>query len=155
MIDQTNDTETIGEIFKNSIVNQTFVSEQNNINGISIKLATFTRVNKGHIIIGLEDSNSGRTIYESKVNTESISDNDYYKIRFPPIKNSNGKKYNIYIKSLDGIPNNAITLYTSKNDVYSKGSFYINGVMKNVDATFQVVYNKSIFNYLLDFKSFL
>ncbi|WP_160394874.1 hypothetical protein [Paenibacillus sp. MMS18-CY102] len=150
-IDQNEGSSTVGEVVKGQVVKQTFLSEHGNLVGVSVKLATFARSNEGHVEIGVKVEGSNRTIYSTTVSANSIVDNDYFKLRFPPIKNSNNKHYYIYMKSLDGKTGQALTAYKSTEDKYSLGELYVNGAKQNGDAVFQVFYNNSVFNKIFNF----
>lgn len=135
----------VGEINNNTEVGQSFYSTLNNLSGFSIKLATYGRVNAGHITLGIRNYGETKDIYSTTVKAESLADNTFYDVRFPPIKFSKNKEYYIYIKSTDGVDGKFITAYQSKSDVYSEGNFILNGVEQPGDLAFKVYFNKTLF----------
>lgn len=140
---------TVGEIVKGGEVEQTFLNDQNNLSGVTIKLATYARINSGSIVIGIKKPGSKYNIYETTFKANSIMDNQLFEFRFPPIKFSKGKVYAISIRSLDGVPGDSITAYNSTGDSYKNGSLYIGGVKQEGDLMFKVFYNRNIFDYLI------
>jgi hypothetical protein len=141
--EQSTITKPVGEILKGSEIGELFHSQYNDICGVSIKLATYNRVNTGYVIIGIKEVGKENYIYSNRVNVASIKDNDYYHLRFPPIKQSKDKKYYIYIKSESGKPGNAITAYMNEKDDYKSGNMIIDGKNQAGDLVFQVYYNKT------------
>lgn len=137
--------QSIGEITNDKEIGQSFYSDLNNLSGFSIKLATYGRVNAGRITLGIRNYGESNDIYSTTVKAESLADNTFYNVRFPPIKYSKDKQYYIYIKATDGTAGKFITAYKSKNDAYLKGNFTINGVKQEGDLSFKVYFNKTLF----------
>lgn len=137
--------QNIGEIANNKEVGQSFYSDLNNLSGFSIKLATYGRVNAGRITLGIRNYGESNDIYSTTIKAESLADNAFYDVRFPPIKYSKNKQYYIYIKATDGMAGKFITAYKSKNDAYPKGNLTINGVKQDGDLSFKVYFNKTLF----------
>lgn len=145
MILQTSGKSNVGEIQKGVIIEQSFHSEENNINGFSVKFGTYMRVNQGEIILGIKEK-TGRVIYSTNIKTESLADNQYYNYRFPPIKHSKGKEYLLFIESLDNLPGQSVTVYSGENDPFKEGSLFINSKeVKDTDLVFSVFRNKTLF----------
>ncbi|MDO3680295.1 hypothetical protein [Paenibacillus ehimensis] len=142
-VEQTKETNNAGEILQGMEVGQSFYSNFNNICGFSLKLATYMRTNKGKIEVGIKDLNNNNIVFSSEISTESIKDNDFINLRFPPIKFSKGKRYYLFVKSLDSTPGNAITTYINEEDSYSEGELYLNGIKKKGELVFKVYYNKT------------
>ncbi|MEK5282080.1 MULTISPECIES: hypothetical protein [Paenibacillus] len=139
---------TIGEFIKNSELEQSFYTDQSNLSGISVRLATYMRTNKGSLLIGIREMGSDKNIYENKIQVDSVRDNEMFDFRFPPIKFSKGKIYSIYIKSIDTEPGESITVYKSNEESYENGKLYINGNEQKGDLVFRAYYNRTIFDYL-------
>ncbi|MFD5021813.1 hypothetical protein ACFWMP_23185 [Paenibacillus sp. NPDC058367] len=149
-IDQYVADETLSEITAGNEIGQSFSYDQNNLSGVSLKMATYMRNNDGTIQVGIREMNEENDIYQTSVKANSISDNEYFDFRFPPIKFSKGKEYYVYIKSLDSIKGKSVTAYNSSIDTYDGGSLYINGEKQNKDLTFKVFYNRTVLNYISD-----
>lgn len=149
-IGQDSANEPLVELTAGNEVGQSFTYHQNNLSGVSFKLATFMRNNTGKLQVGIRELGEDRDIYQDKIEASSIKDNEFYDFRFPPIKSSKEKEYYVYIKSLDGKEGQSITAYGSDVDTYKEGDLFINGVMQNKDLTFKVFYNRTIFNFIGD-----
>ena len=141
----TDGTQPVGEITGGTEIGQTFVSSMNNLSGFSIKLATYARMNEGHVTIGIRNYGDDQPIYSTRIKSESLADNAYYDMRFPPIKFSKGKKYYIYVNSEASTAGHSITAYMSKKDTYAGGSLIRNGKVEPGDLAFKVVCNRTLF----------
>lgn len=142
------DNASIGELIKDTVVEQSFYFDQNNLSGISIKLATYVRNNNGKILVSIRQKGEHRNIYETTIQSNSISDNEFFDFRFPPIKFSKGKNYTIFIKAEEGVKGNSITMYKSSANTYSNGELYLNGLKQEGDLVFKAYYNRTIFDYM-------
>ncbi|MGY4758609.1 hypothetical protein ACVNS2_03035 [Paenibacillus caseinilyticus] len=144
LIDQNMSSRPTHEIDENTEIGQTFYAEEDNICGFSFKLATFMRANTGEVKVAIRQVGSDVDIYSANFKADSVKDNEYYDLRFPPIKHSKGKNYYIYIMSLNSPTGKAITTYMNENNVYEKGTLMINGQESTGDLMFRVIYNKTI-----------
>jgi hypothetical protein len=138
-------TSTVGEILDSNEISQTFIAPMNNLSGFSVKFGTYARNNSGDITIGIRRNAGGSSIYETTVQASSIADNQYYDFKFPPLKYSKGNSYLIYINSNGGQPGSSLTAYISEEDIYSSGDLFVNGVKRQGELTFKVIFNKTIF----------
>ncbi|AIQ43948.1 hypothetical protein [Paenibacillus sp. FSL R5-0912] len=147
-IEQSVADKTVNELTQGNEVGQSFIYHQNNLSGVSIKLATFMRVNEGKLKIGIRRINDKNDIYQTSVEANSVRDNEFFDFRFPPIKFSKEQEYYVYIESLDSGKGESIAAYKSSMDSYKEGSLFINGSRQDGDLTFKVFYNRTIFNYI-------
>lgn len=147
-ISQNQSDVTLGELSKNVEFGQTFHYYQNNLSGVSFKLGTFMRKNEGTLQIGIRGVGSKRDIYQTSVQANSISDNEFFDFRFPPVKFSKGNDYYFYIKSLDSQIDQSITAYSSAGESYNGGQLFINGEPQVGDLTFKVYYNRTVFTFI-------
>ena len=138
----------LGELDKNREFGQTFHYNLNNLSGVSFKLGTYMRKNEGPLQIGIRNLGSKRDIYQTSIQADSITDNEYFDFRFPPVKFSKGKDYYVYIKSLSSAKDKSITAYSSTVDSYPGGELFINGEPQAGDLAFKVYYNRTIFSYI-------
>ena len=129
----------IGEIVENVSVGQVFKSQHNNLCAIGIIFATYARQNHGHAIFVLKDG-KGKIIFKQTFLIDDLIDNAEYIFYFPPIKDSKGKKFYFYIKSLDSKPGNAITVWMSVEDTYKDGYAIKNGKPLEGDLCFKTYY---------------
>lgn len=148
ILDQSIGNHNVGEITDGTEITQSFYSPVNNVSGISVKLGTYMRQNKGKLTIGIKSYDNNRIIYSTTVKAESIIDNNYFDYRFPPIKNSKDNKYNLFIYSEGSSNGDSITAYISNQNIYKHGNLYINGSELQGELVFKVHYNKTLFNLI-------
>lgn len=142
-IDVLQDTfdKPIREIVQGMTVGQTFRSHQDNLNGISIMLATYARKNNQDIIFHLKESLTVKSdIFSATFNTATLKDNAFYDIKFPSLKDSKEKKYYFEIESPKAKPGDAITIWSSVKPVYSDGELLLNGEKSPGALTFKTYY---------------
>lgn len=149
-IEQHDSDTTTGELVTHNEIGQSFYYDQNNLCGVSFKIGTYMRVNKGELILGIRELNEKNDIYQTTLKADSLVDNQFLRFRFPPIKFSKGKTYYAYIKSKNGVEGESITVYASSANTFEKGELYINGVKQQGDMTMEVYYNRSVFNVVED-----
>ncbi|MGM1021336.1 MAG: hypothetical protein ACQEXV_12465 [Bacillota bacterium] len=146
---QETGSKTVGEITEGLEFGQTFQADVNDLSGVSIKLATYMRENTGDVTVGLRLVGDHKDIYSATVDAKSIQDNQFFKLRFPPIKNSKGKKYYFYVNST-GTQGHSITAYKADNNPYKQGEMFINNKKQTQDdLTFIVYYNKTFLDWLV------
>ncbi|WP_342415699.1 hypothetical protein NST83_22365 [Paenibacillus sp. FSL R10-2782] len=146
---QETGSKTVGEITEGLEFGQTFQADVNDLSGVSIKLATYMRENTGDVTVGLRLVGDHKDIYSTTVDAKSIQDNQFFKLRFPPIKNSKGKKYYLYVNST-GTQGHSITAYKADNNPYKQGELFINNKKQaQDDLTFIVYYNKTFLDWLV------
>jgi hypothetical protein len=135
-MEQQNAGSTLGEITSDKTIVQSITLFKNNFSGIEISLATFGRSNVGTITFILKDSENN-VLNSATEKLEGIKDNSGYKLTIPVIHSSRNKRYLIEIKS-DAQSGQAITAYTSKDDLYPYGDLYVNGIKQKNDLTFRI-----------------
>jgi hypothetical protein len=131
----------VGEIVGDGRAGQTFYSPYPNLNSIDVLLATWARTNSNDVTIHLKPSlESPNDIASVTINAREIQDNSYYKFKFPKIADSENKLYYFFIDSPKSISGDAITIWSSKEDVYHQGTAYINSTPITGDLAFKVYY---------------
>ena len=144
---------TVGEIYGDEKIGQTFLAKHNNLSAIEVRLATYNRENKGEFIFHLKSKiDSIEDIYNFIGDMSIVEDNAFFDFSFPKIENSKGKKYFFHIESPNAQPGNAITIWANSNDLYKDGEKIINGVPSQGDLVFKTKYELGI---RLSFKTFL
>ncbi len=102
----------VGPINCDREVSQTFVCEEPELSKIEIMMATFARVNHCSVIVELHaDSPDGPMIARCDIQGDTLIDNDWLRLEFPKIKNAQGRKFAIVIKSPDARPDDCVTAY--------------------------------------------
>ncbi|AKG36512.1 hypothetical protein [Paenibacillus durus] len=150
-MEQNHDDLTLSELTAEMEFGQSFVYNQNNLCGVSIKLGSFMRQNDGDLVLGIRKFGEENDIYQTSVKANSIIDNEFFDFRFPPIKLSKNKEYYVYIKSPNGKQGSSITVYASQDDNYKDGTLYVNGKQQSGDLTMKVYYDRNIFVVVTDY----
>jgi len=118
---------------------QTFVSPDNNLDGLEIYFSTFNNKIKSQYYLYLYEEDCSSEIYKVKIPSERIKDNSLTKISFTALNDSMGKAYCFSI-----IPNdeNASPLATqlSKPNIYTEGKAILNGKTLDNDIVFNLNY---------------
>lgn len=123
-------------------IGQTFEAAYNYLSGIEVLLATFNRENKGTFIFRLREgfkSEDDWIVYPCDM--RDVQDNSFFRFPvFPKKKHTKGKKYYFLLEAPYGEPGNAITIWSSSEDLYKDGEKIINGVPSQGDLVFKTVY---------------
>jgi glycosyltransferase involved in cell wall biosynthesis len=106
-------SEPVGEIIKNHAVEQFFVCRFNGLCRIDLKLATYTRINRGMSFISLEDPTDHTILVKCPINMTQIDDNEWHPFRFEPLFDSKGKTYLLRLESESAVSGNAITVWSN------------------------------------------
>lgn len=129
----------IGPIVSECNVIQSFFATSDLLKEIDIKVSTFNRVNKCNATLLLYDEKMS-VIEKQKINCETLKDNEFYKFKFSPIKNSLGNKYYLEIRT-DGDFNNNIVVWATEYDEYSEGELLLNQQIVDGDLNMKVFYD--------------
>ncbi len=139
----------VGEIYGQMKIGQTFKADHKDLSAIEILLATYNRENKGTLIFRLKEGlESEDDMVVLPCNMRDVQDNTFYRFSFPKIENykgkeilfSKGKKYYFYLEAPHAEPGNAITIWSSSEDLYKGGEKIINGVPSRGDLVFKTEY---------------
>ena len=114
----------IGEITSDTVIKQTFLSNDNNLCAITIMFATFARTNTSSVNLRLYDEND-ILINEEIIKNETMKDNSYLLYEFAKIEDSRKKKYTLVISSNDAGPGNAVTVWCTDKGSF-EGDLFIN-----------------------------
>lgn len=142
----------VGQIITGREVGQTFYCSHNNLACVEAKLATYKRRNRQDVVFYLKESPTAKkVIYKQSFNASDVRDNTYRSFNFPSISDSKGKTYYFSFKSPRSKKGDAITIWSSNNDRYKKGSLYINKEKESRDLAFKTYY----YNHMIIFPLFL
>lgn len=123
---------------------QSFVSEENDLSSINILLSTYRRgLSKNDSLkMKIMSAKDSKILFEQKVNLSSIQDNSIYNFKFnKPIQNSKGQEY-IYILEPTSKFEFPLAVWITKDDLYD-GSLSINGVKQPGDLALEVDYGSN------------
>ncbi|HBN79957.1 MAG TPA: hypothetical protein DD433_01075, partial [Ruminococcaceae bacterium] len=76
-IESVQPTGPIGEMTQGFSVKQTFRSEIDTIQQLSIQFATYNRKNAGSVLVTLSDAESRKKLFEKRVDVSSLQDNSF------------------------------------------------------------------------------
>lgn len=117
----------VGEILMGSSIKQTFVVEENAIDGFSLKFATYNRQNTGTITVQLIDEATRDILFEKKIDVSYLKDNSEVALHLDkPVDDISGKVLSLYIFSETGTEGNAVTLWYNDQEKRDNQSLYIN-----------------------------
>lgn len=130
----------IGEIVKSTKLEQNFLVNGNTISNIRIKTATYARKNTGNLFISLVEKDSGKELFNEKVDISTLTDNDYFTLGIENgikgIKGIKGKALVLVITSDIKDRDNSVTLWSGKSE--NNLPLYINGQLSSNTLVFSV-----------------
>ena len=152
VFDQPKNVTTVGEIYGETKIGQTFVAQYNNLMAIEVLLATYNRKNTGDFIFHLKKgADSQEDSFTYKGNISQVKDNKYFRFRFPKIKEAKGKKFYFYLEAPQSRPGNAITIWANSEDLYKQGKKIVNGTPAKGDLVFKTIYDLGLKGNLATF----
>lgn len=129
----------IGEILNSTKIEQDFSVNADIINKISVKVATYARVNKGNLFISLVNKESGYILFKQTVDVSTLVDNsDFFFDIKDNIEGIKGKTLELVITSDIANKDNSVTLYTAKGNtdlpLYVNGQLNQNSLLLSVQC---------------------
>lgn len=146
-VSQINSEIPIGEITKDTQIEQTFLAKVNNLSAIQVFFATYNRINTSNLEFFLFDE-TNKMYMNKRINAKEIKDNNFLNLEFPKISNSKNKKFRLIIKS-DGTAGNSVTIWSTHNSSYNDGELFINGDRTGGDIKFQTLNTTRRFDKLI------
>lgn len=132
-------TTPIGEITDQMEVIQSFLSRIDTIEEFSLTFATYARHNTGNLTVSIYDEENKKVLYKKIVDVATISDNSVVKFEVTdPIKNVNGKKLAIIIKTDNENKANAVTVYYNDKISIDNGQLLLNNKPEQGTLSFAV-----------------
>ena len=141
-IKQTSYKDTLSLDIKNSFI-QEFISDQNNLQSISILLKNPALVNKSQVKIELQDQNQ-KTIKSLETSGLSINDPGWIKFKFPYINSKKGDKFFIKISTDNSKPDSLFIYGDNKNKSINFKTTY---TFSSIQESFKENINKQINNF--------
>lgn len=123
--------EVVGEIYQDTVVEQTFQYNEDRLSSLSLRAATYTVQKTGILDISLKDHDKNDTVLMTwHVDTLTLSDNSFFTVETEkPITGLKGHELVLTISS-QVTKENAVTLWTSTKAGYS-GQLYVSGKPRN------------------------
>ncbi|KAB8143370.1 hypothetical protein F8S13_10150 [Chloroflexia bacterium SDU3-3] len=142
-VNQSLSNTTAKPIVADNPVQQDFIATQDNLQGVSIRLATYNRTNSGTVTFTLSenlDATGKQSVITSQtVKASAIVDNAYFLLSFDK-QPSKGKRYTISISATATASNKAITAWMQSGNPYPSGKLLQGGQEVDGDLTFKLKY---------------
>lgn len=138
-----------GEIMDDTVIEQTFTTDMDEISGIYLRTATYARSNDSNIVITLL-SMDGVLLGQESFSVLNASDNafTYFGFQMPiNIENVHQIKCQITAEGNAG-GGNGITLYKGSADFYKEGELLINGSLSDGDCFLELLGNQKNSNLI-------
>ena len=103
----------VGGMTEDYSVTQEFYCSYDNLSELSLRFATFDRVNKGNIEFVIVEKSSDKEVANGSLDTSKIINNEFNSIRFNTIKDSKDKQYLLKLKAVGIEGDNVITVYST------------------------------------------
>ena len=128
-IDAARTPNPAGELAPGRRFGQTFVCGKDGLARLEVLTATYRKaIPAGTLEVHLRAGvNQATDIACVSIPSERISDNSYVTLDFGPLSTSAGKTYYFYLEAHDVPSGYALTVWRSNSDIYSGGSFYVDG----------------------------
>jgi hypothetical protein len=137
-VNLTVEKKPLGELLDQDILCQQINSKYDNLELVSILLATYGHdLTQGFIEFNITDLN-GMSLRNGRISCSDIMDNEMHPISFEPIVDSKDKTYLLFLKAIDTINGDAPTCWI-KNDL-SPNKMTLNGSPVEGNAIMQMQY---------------
>lgn len=137
------------EITAGRTVSQSLRPATDGLRGIDVLFGTFARSNSTILEMSLVRSDDPRTLLvQSQIRTAELADNEPYRLRFPPIDDSAGTEFVLTLTSPDGVPGNAVTVWSLPFDAYPEGNLITDGSRQPGDLVFNLHYKPRALDFL-------
>lgn len=120
-------TANSGELTRDVLVGQTFVSQRENLSGVAVQFATYAnRRNTAPVYFYLRSSLASReNIRTVTVSPDKLKDNQSYRFNFTPVADSKDKTYFFFVVSPESASGNAVTVDIDSRDPYVGGTAFL------------------------------
>jgi|HigsolmetaAR202D_1030399.scaffolds.fasta_scaffold00032_30 hypothetical protein len=129
-------------IIANALFEQEFIAEANGLEGITIKVGTYARVNPSTLELTLREAESGLVLAHELLDASAIRDGAYVRLIMPSQPDSAGKRYVLSLSSPDATPDTGVAVWMKSGDPYKQGRFLVNGSETTYDLFFMLLYSR-------------
>ncbi len=116
----------IGGMTNDSVIVQSFHCSYNNLSELSLRFATFGRVNAGKITYVISNEKNGEEVAKGTLDTGKITNNEFNSIKFGRIKDSKNKDFVLTMTISGVVGEDVVTIYSTESSKKA-GSLIING----------------------------
>ncbi len=141
------DNESLGRIYGDTVIGQSFFSNGPNLTRIDVLFATSTQKNNEEIIFHVKELSSHENIVNISIPANELHNEKYYSVIFDPLPESENTTYYFSLSSPSSTKGNAVSVYSTTLDSYMMGSGYLNNSKIQGDFTFKTfhAYSKNDF----------
>lgn len=118
------------ELLAKKVISGNFIAQTNNLGIIAIPFNTKDKKINDKIIFRLKQINKNEWYYQRTYKADQIQNNAPFPFGFPIIKNSKDISYAFEVESLNGVPNNSLSV-DKENYFYIKYKFSKNELINN------------------------
>lgn len=136
-------------LFADHSYTQSFITEHDNLTAVEVEVMSNNTVKvggarQGSFHLSLSFTSEGPPLASIQIPADAVpvSGSTYLHLGFLPIPDSAKKKYFISLTSQDLTPAGGYTLRLSKGDVYSNGTFFVDGHDTGADIALRTFYNR-------------
>lgn len=137
-ISQNAADETVGELYDDTIIKQTFIALEDNITSIDVLIEYKGEDSSAAINYGIIDMTTGKSIAADTIDALIIKDNSYNTFNFKNAVIEKGKEYAFYIETENIDIDSTLTIYKSGIDTYENGVLSINDDDISGDLAFRL-----------------
>lgn len=138
-------TQSTENIYQDNRVGQTFIAKRNGLARIDIALGTHGRTNRGTVFFRLwEETPERRLLREVTFNTATVKNNQFYAVRFKPVRRSFGRKYLFVLASAESTYENSICAWMNRRDIYPEGEYYFRQRPQGGDLMFRAYSRQTV-----------
>lgn len=132
-----------GELTVDGSLSQTFLARRPGLAAVDIQLVTFQRQNDPDLVFTVsEESRPQKMLHTVVVDADQVLDNRFFRFEFPPISQSEGRRYVARLESPDGRPGNAFSAWVGACACYDEGMLFVDGGPRpDEDLAMQIVYS--------------
>ncbi|MGI5959032.1 MAG: DUF2142 domain-containing protein [Massiliimalia sp.] len=131
----------IPDLKKGDTISQQFEADGRDITGFALDFGTYQRANPGTLYFTLTDVETGTVLFEQRMASNGLADNQFHQIIFEnaPVSCEKGQKLSINVYVEDLAPDATLTLYRTERDGYYQGVHIRNDrIEEDFDLAFQV-----------------
>ncbi len=125
-----------------NVVNQTFVSPRNNLNGVIIYFSTFATHVRSPYDLLLYTGSCTQLISRTSIHVRDLQDNLFHTVMIPEIHNSAKKTYCFSVRAHGDEPQSPLAVQLSRPNAYMPGKTTINGKASERAVVFELHYKE-------------
>jgi GT2 family glycosyltransferase/glycosyltransferase involved in cell wall biosynthesis len=132
----------LDELIAGHSLGQRIRAERPNLSGIEIQVATFARLNTGHLTLALyPHPGSSTPLALLTVPVVTLPDGAPLRFRFPPLPDSHSHTYYLSVTSPDSVPGDAVTLWARPGRPGTTGGRYEDGIPAPGALVYRLLYD--------------